>query len=462
MKTIKNVCAYVRVSTDAQAEKYSIPQQIDLIKNYCAAKEWQLLNIYTDAGFSGANMNRPELQQMISDIKNYDAVLVYKLDRLSRSQKDTLYLVEDVFKKNDVAFASIQENFDTSTPLGLAMLGILATFAQLEREQIKERMALGRRGRMKKGLWRAGSNVPTGYDYVDGRLIVREDEAVQIRKIFDLYLQGWTIHRIKEYMHANYTNRYSSWAQASAVSTTLKNPLYIGMLPCSNGDVSQGIHEAIIDKETFDRVQTMIKQRAENFDPVLNHPFRATHLLTGIIYCGECGGRVSCVGTHKYSYYGCHRKHDGDPRHKIAPRCQTAKYRVEKLDGLIIGEIKKLSFDDKAITDLIKPRKKTDHRRAIASLKRQKDRLIDLYAVGGIELADLTARVSIITDKIKTLQNDTPVYPELSLQDVKNIVEHAADILDGDDMDARRAFVSSLIQKIVLTGDNIEIYWRFS
>lgn len=462
MKEIKNVCAYVRVSTDMQAEKYSIPQQIDMIKNFCAAKQWTLLNIYTDAGFTGANMNRPELQQMILDIKNYDAVLVYKLDRLSRSQKDTLYLVEDVFKENGVAFASIQENFDTSTPLGLAMLGILATFAQLERETIKERMALGRRGRMKKGLWRAGSNVPTGYDYVDGRLIVREDEAMQIRKIFDLYLQGWTINRIKHYMHANYTNRYSSWAQASAVSTTLKNPLYIGMLPCSNGDVSQGIHEAIIDKETFDRVQTMIKQRAEHFDPVQNHPFKARHLLTGITYCGECGGRVSCVGTHKYSYYGCHKKHDGDPRHKIAPRCKTAKYRVEKLDALIIGEIKKLSFDEKAITDLIKPRKKIDHRRAIASLKRQKDRLIDLYAVGGIELADLTARVSIITDKIKTLQDDAPVYPELSLQDVKDIVEHAADILDGDDMDARRAFVSSLIQKIVLTGDNIEIYWRFS
>lgn len=462
MKERKNVCAYVRVSTDAQAEKYSIPQQIDLIKNYCAAKEWDLITIYTDAGFTGANMERPDLQRMINDIKCYDVVLVYKLDRLSRSQKDTLYLVEDVFKKNGVDFASIQENFDTSTPLGMAMLGIMATFAQLERETIKERMSLGRRGRMQKGLWRAGSNVPTGYDYIAGQLVIREDEAQQIRKIFELYLQGWTINRIKHYMHENYTNRYSSWAQASAVSTTLRNPLYIGMLPCSNGDVTKGIHEPIIDRVTFDRVQTMLKQRSEHFDPQLKHPFKATHLLTGITYCGECGGRVSCVSTHKYSYYGCHRKHDGDPRHKIAPKCQTAKYRIEKLDALIIGEIKKLSFDEQAVADLVKPRKAPDHRKALKALRKQKERLIDLYAIGGIEVNDLTGRIEEISKKIDMLQNDAPVMPELTIEEAKAILADAGAIFDGDDMDMKRAFVSSLISKIVLTGNNIEIHWRFS
>ena len=457
-----NVCAYVRVSTDMQAEKYSIPQQIDLIKSYCRAKQWSLIHIYTDAGFSGANLDRPQLQEMLRDIKCYDVVLVYKLDRLSRSQKDTLYLVEDVFQKNGVKFASVQENFDTTTPLGLAMLGILSVFAQLEREQIKERMSLGRRGRMQKGLWRAGSNVPTGYNYVDGQLIIREDEAVQIRKIFELFLQGWTIHRIKEYMHENYTNRYSSWAQASAVSTALRNPLYIGMLPSRNGEATKGIHEAIIDVDTFNRVQQMLRQRAENFDPALKHPFRATHLLTGITYCGECGGRISCVGTHKYSYYGCHRKHDGDPRHKIAPKCATRKYRVEVLDGLIIDEINKLSFDANAIKSQIKPRAVPDHKKALKSLQKQKDRLIDLYAVGGIDLQELTAKIDAITKQIETLQKDVPEMPELSLQETQKIVANASTIFAGDDMDIKRAFVSSLIQKIVLTGNQIQIFWRFS
>ncbi|MGC4441164.1 recombinase family protein, partial [Streptococcus suis] len=83
--------------------------------------------------------------------KSFDTVLVYKLDRLSRSQKDTLYLIEDIFIKNDIAFLSLQENFDTSTPFGKAMIGILSVFAQLEREQIKERMMLGKVGRAKAG-----------------------------------------------------------------------------------------------------------------------------------------------------------------------------------------------------------------------------------------------------------------------------------------------------------------------
>ena len=457
-----NVAAYVRVSTDMQAEKYSIPQQIELITDYCKIKEWTLINVYTDAGYSGANMNRPELQALINDIALYDLVLVYKLDRLSRSQKDTLYLVDDIFTKNGVKFASIQENFDTSTPLGMAMLGILATFAQLEREQIKERMALGRRGRAQQGLWRAGSNVPTGYDYIDGRLVVRPDEKVQIEKIFELYLQGWTINRIRQYMHDHYTNRYSSWAQTSAISTVLRNPLYVGMLPSRNGEPTQGIHEPIIDRDTFDRVQVMLKQRAENFDPALKHPFKANHLLTGITYCGECGGRVSCTTGHNYSYYGCHKTQSHDPRKKALPKCKTPNYNVKKLDGLICDQIMQLSFDENAIKALIKPRKQVDHRKAIKSLKAQKSRLVDLYAVGGIDLNELTIKIDALTTRINTLQADKPIDPELSFADAKRIVADAGTIIAGDDMDVKRAFVSSLIQKIVLTGDQIEIHWRFS
>lgn len=454
-----NVAGYVRVSTDMQAEKYSIPQQIDLIKSYCKAKDWQLIEIYTDAGFSGKDMNRPALQDMIENIKSFDLVLVYKLDRLSRSQKDTLHIVEDIFHKNNVRFASIQENFDTSTPLGIAMLGILSVFAQLEREQIKERMSLGRQGRAKRGLWRAGSNVPTGYDYIDGRLVIREDEAVQIRKIFELCLSGWSIHKIKEYMHENYVNRYSSWAQSSAVSTTLRNPLYIGMLPTEKGGITKGIHEAIIDKETFDRVQIILKNRVEQYENGA-HPFKANHLLTGIIYCGECGGRVSCVGTHKYSYYGCHKKHDGDPRHKNI-KCSTPKYNTNKLDKMIIDQIMQLSFDDEEIKRLIKPRKSPDHSKAIKSLEKQKQRLIDLYAVGGIDLNDLTSRIDVITKKLATLRNDKPVQPDLTFEEAKAIFADAGSIFESDDMNVKRLLVQSLIKRITLDGDNIIINWRF-
>lgn len=457
-----NVAGYARVSSEGQLDGYSIPQQKDIIENYCKIKEWNLVKIYVDGGFTGANTDRPALQDLIDHIDMYDLVLVYKLDRLSRSQRDTLALV-DMFSEHDCKFASIQENFDTSTPLGMAMLGILSVFAQLERENIKERMALGRRGRTQKGLWRAGSNVPTGYDYIDGHLVIREDEAVQIRKIFELYLQGWTINKIRGYMHEHYTNRYSSWAQQSAISTTLRNPLYIGMLPSrTDGIAYKGEHEAIIDKSTFDKVQKLLTARAEHFDGSLKHPFKATHLLTGITYCGECGGRISTVVGHGYGYYGCHKKISSDPRTKPLKKCSTPNYNTKILDQLIIDEILKLAYDDKAIKSLIKPRKQVNHKKAIKALQNQKSRLIDLYSVGGIELEELQVRINAISDKLLTLKNDVPVPPELSFEEAKDIFNNAKNVFnDSGNLDQQRVVLQSLIKKIVISGDEVHIYWRF-
>ena len=455
-----NIAGYARVSSEGQLDGYSIPQQKEIIENYCKIKEWNLVKIYVDGGFTGANTERPALQDLIEHLDCYDLVLVYKLDRLSRSQRDTLALV-DLFAKHQVKFASIQENFDTSTPLGMAMLGILSVFAQLERENIKERMSLGRRGRTKKGLWRAGSNVPTGYDYIDGHLVIREDEAVQIRKIFELYLQGWTINRIRKYMHENYTNRYSSWAQSSAVSTTLRNPLYIGMLPSkADGVPYKGEHEPIIDTETFNKVQALLAARSEHYDPALKHPFVAKHLLTGFTYCGQCGGRVSCIGTHKYSYYGCHRN-TADPREKMKPKCDTPNYNTKILDKLIIDEVLKLAYDENAIKALIKPRKEVNHKKAIKALENQKSRLIDLYSIGGLELEALQIRINAINDKLLALKNDKPVPPELSFDEAKAIFNNAKVIFSEADVPQQRALLQSLIKKIVLSGDEVQIYWRF-
>lgn len=456
-----NIAGYARVSSEGQLDGYSIPQQIDIIENYCKIKGWNLVKTYVDGGFSGANTKRPALQDLIEHLDLYDLVLVYCLDRLSRSQKDTLALI-DLFAEHDVKFASVQENFDTSTPLGMAMVGILSVFAQLERENIKERMSLGRKGRAKKGLWRAGSNVPTGYSYIDGHLIIREDEAVQIRKIFELYLQGWTINQIRHYMHDNYTNRYSSWAQQSAISTTLRNPLYIGMLPSkSDGVVYQGEHEAIIDKDTFDKVQDLLKARTDNFDEARKHPFKAKYLLTGFLYCGECGGRCSITNTHTHAYYGCRKKITSDPRTKAKKKCSTPNYRATVLEQLVTDEVLKLAYDEKAIKKLIKPRKAVNHTKALKSLKTQKSRLIDLYSVGGIDLEELQIKINNIEEKISQLKTDGPSEPELSFDKAKDIVSSAESVFKNADIPQKRVLLESLIKKIVLSGDEVQIYWRF-
>ena len=155
MKERIRVVIYIRVSTREQSEEgYSIGEQQDKLIKYCEAMGWEVVKIYIDPGYTGSNIERPGLQSMIHDIEagGIDKVVVYKLDRLSRSQFDTLYLINKVFLANNCDFTSSTESFDTSTPFGRAMLGILAVFAELEREKIRERMADGKLGKSKGWL----------------------------------------------------------------------------------------------------------------------------------------------------------------------------------------------------------------------------------------------------------------------------------------------------------------------
>lgn len=143
---------YVRVSTQEQADEgYSVQEQTERLKKYCEAMNWIVYKVYTDPGYSGGNIDRPGFQTMIDDVKagKIDKVVVYKLDHLSRSQFDTLYLIEKVFLVNDTDFVSMTENFNTSSPLGRAMIGFLAVFAQLEKDKINERMSMGKEARAK-------------------------------------------------------------------------------------------------------------------------------------------------------------------------------------------------------------------------------------------------------------------------------------------------------------------------
>ena len=144
---MKKIAAiYIRVSTDIQAEEgYSIEAQKEQLTAYCVSKGIKNYDYYIDGGWSGSNIDRPEMQRLIKDVKDdkISHVIVYKLDRLSRSQKDTLYLIEDVFNPHNVDFVSLNESMDTSTPMGRLMLGILSAFAQLERENIAHRLNRG-------------------------------------------------------------------------------------------------------------------------------------------------------------------------------------------------------------------------------------------------------------------------------------------------------------------------------
>lgn len=484
---MKKVAIYVRVSTQEQAtEGYSIPEQTSRLTKYCEAHDWIIVQTYTDPGFSGSNTDRPALQKLFSDAAqhSFDTVLVYKLDRLSRSQKDTLYIIEDVFLKNNIDFISMNENFDTGTPFGRAMIGILSVFAQLEREQIKERLMMGRVGRAKTGRWNGGSRPPVGYEYKDGELKIIEYEAMQIRLVFDLFLHGLngeqlSMNAIREYMHERYTTRYSAWAKYSCIGLILQNKLYVGMIKYG-GEWYPGAHEPIIDLETFAAVQEKYQSYIKTFGKSQRKPFQGTTLLSGLLYCSHCGARyyLQCAtrmrsNGNKVSYksYRCYSK-SGQKKMIRDTSCPSRGWKMDELNNLVIQEIKKLSLDPRAIDCLYESSLgKSDNDdsqiidRRLAEIDRQIDKLLDLYQLGTLDMAKLSFRMESLNSEKTALEKELECskkpHPALSPNEAKAIVSDAASIFQNGTPEAQQALVRSLITKIVIYDEKLEFHWSF-
>ena len=397
------VALYPRVSGHEQEDNYSIPEQIERMKKYCEARDWMVYKIYTDSGFSGSNMDRPGLQEMIKDAGTgkFEMVLVYKLDRLSRSQKDTLFLIEDVFDKHGVFFSSMTENFDTSTPFGKAILGILAVFAQLEREQIKERTMIGKDSRAKEGKWHGSKWIPIGYDYVEGLLIPNEYEVTQIKEIADLIIKRTPLRTIATMMtEKGYRHKYGEW-EAKTIRRVLTNPVNIGMI--KNRDKwYKGIHDPILDKKTFDAVQAVMEERKEKF----GSEFRGHKtLLGGILFCKNCGGRYARQDYNGRYYYICYSRSKKMKKMIKDPTCKNKNYPMEVLESAILEEIEKLLIDPDRISQVRENRPVTDISEKIktitseiAKIDEQISKMMDLYALGTIDL-------DVISDKVSSLNN---------------------------------------------------------
>lgn len=290
---------YERVSTGYQAEEgYSIDIQKEKLAAFCKVKEYGEYEHYTDGGFSGSNVERPELQRLIKDCREgkIARVVIYKLDRLSRSQKDTLFLIEEVFLPNNVDFISINENFDTSTPFGRAAIGIMSVFAQLERENIYERTRAGMLERVREGYWPGGGHPPFGYDYDSNKnTLVPNADAATVRKIYDLYLRGHSAYDIAKVL---------GFPHDKTINKILTHKTNIGLIPYK-GKEYPGKHEPLISRETYEAAMEQMAQRSTTRTPKNNH-----YLFTGLLVCGVCGakmryqsGRIYCYSRQKSKSY---------------------------------------------------------------------------------------------------------------------------------------------------------------
>lgn len=474
---------YPRVSTQEQAkEGYSIGEQIERLNKYCEAMGWTVYKTYTDAGYSGGNTDRPGLQQMIKDVKagKLDKIVVYKLDRLSRSQLDTLYLIEKVFLANDTDFVSMSENFDTSTPFGRAMIGILAVFAQLEREQIKERMGLGKEARAKEGKWHGGATEPIGYDYnpIDELLHINQFERMQIVELYDLFLRGVPLRAVeKMFLNKGYKHKHGVW-DPKTMRRVMANKLYIGYIK-HNDQWFKGLQDPIIRDETFNKAQRLLKERHEQYAKTGVKPGAQTTYLGGLLYCKHCGGKyakdrqIMRGGKPPKTMYICNSRSKRVKKMIKDPNCKNKRWSMEELDDIVFNEIKKLAMDPEYIST-IKEVAPSDNKEIdkIVTLKKeikkiddQVSRLMDLYAVGNIEIDSVTAKIEPLNEtkqKLETeLESLTVDAPKLTEEEALEILSTFSEVLETGDFNEIRLIIDTLIDHIVIDNDDVYIHWNF-
>lgn len=473
------VIIYVRVSTADQAEGYSIPEQLDRLKKYSEAMDWTIVETFIDPGFSGGSLDRPGLKDMIKYIKaeKVDKVVVYKLDRLSRSQKDTLYLIEDVFLNNNTDFVSMNENFDTSTPFGRAMIGILAVFAQLEREQIKERMTMGREARAKQGYYTGSSeNSPIGYDYTDGELVVNEYEKMLVNEVFEMFVQGTPINTICNRLNdKGLTHHYGTWNNYT-VGRLLRNRHYIGEVRFADLWYP-GRHTPIVDLEIFEKAQVLLKYREDNKKSDNKH----TTYLGGLIWCKKCGARYHPqywygMAGGKQRMYTCYSRSKKMKKMVVDPNCKGKNYKDYELEQIVFDEIRKLSLDpaylDEVKNSFVKDDDSDDKvfllKREIAELSDQISNLMDLYSIRRLTLSEVDSKIEPLADRRAKLEEELDRLTEdqdennLSDSEVIRLVNSFGDILDNGTLEEARFTISTLIKKIEIDDEDIIIHWNFS
>jgi len=385
---------------------------------------------YNDGGFSGGSMDRPALDRMLRDIEagNIDCVVVYKVDRLSRSLMDFSRILE-TFEKHGVSFVSVTQQFNTTHSMGRLTLNILLSFAQFEREIIGERIRDKIAAQKRKGKWAGGVPV-LGYD-VDRsggspKLVINATEAARVREIFQMYIEkGSLLPVASELGRRRWVNKRRITKKGKKVGgrpfdratlyTLLTNPVLTGKIKHKD-QVYEGEHEAIIDLELFDTVQAQLRHNGRTGGVEVRNKYGA--LLRGLLRCKTCDSAMTHTfcGMRKgkfYRYYRCVRAIKNG-----SSACQTGTLPAQEIERVVVDEVRGLAADKSLLARVLTESQVTVSEE-LAALTRERDDLIrettrhdkelrGLVADGAMT-SDVTARVADLHERISAAEQRRPI-----------------------------------------------------
>lgn len=306
--TKKKAALYVRVSTRYQIDKDSLPFQRKKLREYCTFLELDDFVIFEDDGYSAKNTDRPHFQEMMNRVRagEFSHVIVWKVDRISRNLLDFAAMYQEL-KDHKVTFISMNEQFDTSTAIGEAMLKIILIFAELERNMTSERVTGIMLDRAEQGLWN-GARMPVGYRWNDEIRFPEPDpeELKTVQFIFDEYEQVHSCLKIARYLNNHHikSKRGGQWT-SKLIHDIIRNPFYIGtyrynmraagrgpLKPESEWIVKENNHRGIISSEQFKRCNEIMDKNASSRDTSSNRAKKYVHTFSGHLICGQCGSNM--------------------------------------------------------------------------------------------------------------------------------------------------------------------------
>jgi site-specific DNA recombinase len=489
-------CAiYTRKSTDeGLAQEFnSLDAQREAGEAYIASQKhegWLALpDKYDDGGFSGGSMERPALKRLLDDInaKEIDCVVVYKVDRLSRSLLDFARIME-VFDKSGVSFVSVTQQFNTTASLGRLTLNILLSFAQFEREIIAERTRDKMSAARRKGKWVGGCPV-LGYD-VDpqgGKLVVNEEEAKRVRNIFDLYRKhhsvitvvselngrGWTT---KQWITREGKQHVGTPFNKAGIYRMLTNVTYVGNVN-HKGTVYVGEHPAIVDSEVWKQVDGLIRKNGSSGGGGERNRYGA--LLRGLLFCEPCGKPMlhtyTAKGNRRYRYYVCLTAQQQGWK-----ACPTKSVPAHEIEETILDQIRTIGKNpDLASESLRKAREqngrqldelKAELQRERLSLRKCNTELGRLAAMSEgdgsrvAQMADLHDRIQHSQERMQSLSKEITKLELESINeaDFRKALEAFDPIWTNLKTVDRTDLLSSLLQRVSLNGktDRLAISYR--